>query len=276
MRASVVLFYGQYYDNLRAMGVMSSGSMRLQKYLSTAGVCSRRQAERHMQAGRVEVNGRVVRKLGSRVTPDTDEVRMDGRLVTVQEVWVYIVLNKPKGYVTSCKSSRDVTVMDLVKTPQRLFPVGRLDKQTTGLLLLTNDGRLHHRLSHPSFDHEKEYLVETVRPLADQSLQRLARGVTILGRRTRKAQINRTGPRQFRITLQEGRNRQIRRMVRHVGGEIKRLQRVRLANLVLGNLAEGQWRFLSSREREGVLKLARLDTPDTRARKHPGAKESRD
>ena len=133
--------------------------MRLQKYLSSAGFCSRRKGEEYIRDGRVKVNGVTVTELGSKVDPQNDRVEVDQKLVQTDQKKIYIALNKPREYVTSCDHPGEKIVLDLVDIPERIYPVGRLDKDSTGLLLLTNDGRLHHRLSHPSFDHEKEYEV---------------------------------------------------------------------------------------------------------------------
>jgi 23S rRNA pseudouridine2605 synthase/23S rRNA pseudouridine2604 synthase len=222
--------------------------VRLQKFLAAAGVCSRRRAEDLIRAGGVEVNGRPVVELGSKVDPDADRVVVEGRPVRPPDTMVYIALNKPRGYVTSCRHPGKRIVMQLVDVPQRVFPVGRLDKESTGLLLLTNDGRLHQMLSHPSFDHEKEYEVVVERPIPDGALRRMAEGVEILNTRTRPARVTRLGERRFRIVLQEGRNRQIRRMVRRVGNEVVDLKRIRVACVRLGRLPEGAWRHLAPEE----------------------------
>jgi 23S rRNA pseudouridine2605 synthase/23S rRNA pseudouridine2604 synthase len=226
--------------------------MRLQKFLSAAGVCSRRRGEAYIEAGRVRVNGEVVRVLGTKIDPDGDRVEVDGRQVALEERRIYIALNKPVGYVTSCEQPGDRTVMELVDIPERIYPVGRLDKDSTGLLLLTNDGRLHHRLSHPSFDHEKEYEVTTAAPLPEGALRKMAAGVPLMGRPTRPAKVRRLSATRFRITLREGRNRQVRRMVRKVGGRVAALKRVRFASVRLGSLAEGAWRYLTGREISGL------------------------
>jgi 23S rRNA pseudouridine2605 synthase/23S rRNA pseudouridine2604 synthase len=229
---------------------------RLQKYLSAAGVCSRRQGEALIRAGRVSVNGQVVAELGVKVDPDKDRISVDGRPVVPQPRLVYIALNKPRGYVTSCRHAGKKIVLELVDVAERVYPVGRLDKESTGLLLLTNDGRLHLKLSHPSFDHEKEYEVFVERPISDGALRRLAEGMPILEIRTRPAAVTRLGERAFRIVLKEGRNRQIRRMVRRLGNEVVALKRTRVACLRLGRLAEGAWRHLDPEEVEALLKVA--------------------
>lgn len=227
--------------------------MRLQKFLSAAGVCSRRHGEIYIQAGRVRVNGHLAKVLGTQVDPDKDRVEVDGRVVTLQTRNIYIALHKPKGYVTSCSHADEALVVDLIDLPQRLYPVGRLDKDSTGLLLMTNDGRLHHQLSHPSFDHEKEYEVTVEHPIPDAVLSRLSSGIQLMGSRTRPAKIQRLSGRRFRIVLQEGRNRQIRRMVLKVGHRVVRLKRIRVANVRLGNLPIGAWRHLTPREEKVLL-----------------------
>jgi len=227
--------------------------MRLQKFLSAAGVCARRHGEVYIQEGRVRVNGQVVTVLGTQVDPEKDRIIVDGRPATIQAQHIYIAMNKPKGYVTSCSHAGELVVMDLIDLPRRLYPVGRLDKDSTGLLLLTNDGRLHHRLSHPSFDHEKEYEVTVERPILDNTLDHLATGMPLMGAKTRPARVQRLSGRRFRIVLQEGRNRQIRRMVRKVGHQVVRLKRIRVANIRLGNLPAGAWRYLTAREKKTLL-----------------------
>lgn len=222
--------------------------VRLQKFLSAAGVCSRRHGETLIRAGRVQVNGATVAELGAKVDSEHDRVAVDGVLVEPGRTAVYIALHKPPGYVTSCRHPGKRIVLDLVRVPQRVFPVGRLDKESTGLLLLTNDGRLHHRLSHPSFDHEKEYEVAVARPISDGALQRMARGLPILNTRTRPAEVTRISENRFRIVLKEGRNRQIRRMVGRVGNEVVQLARTRFAGIRLGDLPQGRWRHLTSEE----------------------------
>jgi 23S rRNA pseudouridine2605 synthase/23S rRNA pseudouridine2604 synthase len=229
--------------------------MRLQKFLSSAGVCSRRQGEAMIRAGRVRVNGQAITTLGAKVDPRRDRVEVDGRRTTLPADRTYVALNKPRGYVTSCRHPGEMIVLDLVDLPERLFPVGRLDKDSSGLLILTNDGRLHHRLSHPSFDHEKEYDVTVAKPITDPALQRLAAGMPLLGSRTRPAEIRRLSGRRFRIVLREGKNRQIRRMLRKVGHRAVRLHRRRMATVKLGRLAAGKWRHLSRKEVGDLLKV---------------------
>ncbi len=229
--------------------------MRLQKFLSSAGVCSRRKGEAFITAGRVKVNGQTVVTLGVKVDPDRDAVEVDGQAVRSLVAPVYIALHKPKGYVSSCNHKGQKIVLELLDTTARVYPVGRLDKDSTGLLLLTNDGHLHYRLSHPSFDHEKEYEVRVTAPLTAGAMRKLSQGLPLMGKRTRPARLRRISSRSFRIVLQEGKNRQIRRMVRKVGSQVSDLKRIRIANIRLGNLACGAWRYLTPKERENLLNM---------------------
>ena len=229
--------------------------MRLQKFLSTVGFSSRRKAETYIQEGRVSVNGIVITELGSKVDPQQDRVEVDGKPIVTEQPLVYIAINKPKGVVTSCEQKDDRIILDLIDISERVYPVGRLDKDSSGLLLLTNDGRLHHRLSHPSFDHEKEYEVTVADPIPDGALRHLEKGLPMMGTKTRPARIRRLSARRFRMVLQEGKNRQIRRMLRKVGHQVTDLKRIRVANIRLGRLAEGSWRYLSEPEKEDLLKI---------------------
>ena len=226
--------------------------IRLQKYLSIAGICSRRHGEELILAGEVWVNGKVITELGTRVDPLADTVEIDGKPVLFRQRLVYIALNKPMGYVTSCEQPGEKLVTDLVNVPERIYPIGRLDKDSTGLLMLTNDGPLHHRLSHPSFDHEKEYVVTLANPISDIALQKMADGILLSGKRTRPAEIHRISLRRFRIILKEGKNRQIRRMVQKVGQDVLQLHRIRIAGIRLGKLDSGKWRYLDSDEIEAL------------------------
>jgi pseudouridine synthase len=178
---------------------------------------------------------------------------VDGKPIAIREKMVYVALNKPKGYVTSCSHPGKPLVVDLVDLPQRIYPIGRLDKDSTGLLLLTNDGRLHHHLSHPSFDHEKEYEVTVERPIGDAVLNRLAAGIGLKGVKTRPAQVSRLSGRRFRMVLKEGRNRQIRRMASAVGHTVIKLKRVRMATIRLKDLPPGAWRYLTPAELRNLL-----------------------
>ena len=228
--------------------------MRSQKYLSGAGICSRRKGEEYIKAGWVKVNGKVVTELGVKVDPERDAVEVECDAIRSDSAPIYIALNKPKGYVSSCRQQNEQIVMNLLDISDRVYPIGRLDKDSTGLLLLTNDGYLHHRLTHPSFNHEKEYEVTVAKPMPEGALRKLAEGLPMMGTRTRPARVDRISARRFRIVLQEGKNRQIRRMVRKVGNRVTSLKRIRIANIKLGNLPSGSWRHLTKREKEKLLK----------------------
>ena len=228
--------------------------VRLQKFLSSAGYCSRRQGEVFIQEGKVRVNGRVITELGTKVDPEKDRIDVNGQLLAVRQTPIYIALNKPRSYVTTCSQKNEKIVVDLVDIPERIYPVGRLDKDSTGLLLMTNDGNLHHHLLHPSFDHEKEYIVTVAAPISESALSKMEKGMTILGDKTRPAIVKRISSNRFLIQLKEGKNRQIRRMVKKTGNRVTALKRVRVANIELGDLPEGAWRHLTEKEIRQLLK----------------------
>lgn len=224
--------------------------MRLQKYLAHCGICSRRKAETYILDGLVRVNETIVRELGTTVDPEKDRVFFKGRKIALNPsaAQIYIALNKPVGVVSSCARQQSKIVLDLVDVDVRIYPVGRLDKDSSGLLLLTNDGALHNRLSHPSFNHEKEYIVKTCRPIPDVHLKKMAGGIMINNEKTRKANVKRISKNSFRIVLKQGRNRQIRKMVAKLGNRVDMLKRIRIANINLGSLKEGRWRYLTPDE----------------------------
>jgi 23S rRNA pseudouridine2605 synthase/23S rRNA pseudouridine2604 synthase len=204
------------------------------------------------------VNEQIVEELGTKVDPDKDRVCFKGRQIRLKQAspLIYIALNKPKGFVTSCSQQDTKIILDLVDIDDRVYPVGRLDKDSTGLVLLINDGDLHNQLSHPSFNHEKEYIVTTVHPISDDALQEMARGMVIKGKKTRKALVKRLGKNKFRIVLKQGLNRQIRKMVGKSGNAVADLNRIRMASICLGNLKPGQWRHLT------VSEIRQLKTAD--------------
>lgn len=213
--------------------LVEGGKVRLQKYLSGAGIASRRKAEEFISRGLVKVNGEIA-TIGMSVVPGVDKVEVGNEAVREIQEFVYYKVNKPRGIVTTCVSKGDTGIMDIVDIPERVFPIGRLDKDTVGLLILTNDGRLSNRLMHPRYEHEKEYVVEVYGPIEDSELSRMAAGVKILdGYKTKPAEIARISSGKFSIVLTEGKNRQIRRMVEAAGHEVKKLKRVRIENVKL-------------------------------------------
>lgn len=230
--------------------------MRLQKFLSQAGFCSRRKGEKFIKDGAVRVNGKIVAELGAKVDPDIDRVEVSGKAVEIKQDFVYIALNKPKGYVTSCSQPGDKIVTELINVKERIYPVGRLDKDSSGLLVLTNDGRLHHRLLHPSFDHEKEYEVSVATPISNSALKKMGTGMSLMGTRTRPAEIKRLSSKFFRIVMKEGKNRQIRRMVKKVGNRVTKLKRIRVSSIKLNRLARGEWRYLTEKEKRKLFQNA--------------------
>ena len=232
---------------------------RLQKFIAECGVASRRKAEELIKAGRVEVNGAVVRssELGVKIDPATDKVTVDGKLLKQKEAKVYIKLNKPRGYVSSCVSQKgERTILDLVKDiPYRLYPVGRLDQDSEGLILLTNDGELANKLMHPRYEHEKEYLVNVASPVTSYALREMGDGMEIEGEMTKPAQVKQISEKSFSIILKEGKKRQIRRMVETVGNKVLGLKRVRIGNIKLGDLPVGKHGQLNPAEIKNCLSL---------------------
>ena len=222
--------------------------IRLQKFISQAGICSRRKAEDHISNGHVKVNGQIVKTLGTKVDPARDKIHVFNKKAIITKTFIYIALNKPRGIVTSCNHPGEKIVTDLIDLPQRLFPVGRLDKDSSGLLLLTNDGNLHQKISHPSFDHEKKYNVTVYRHISDNDLKQMADGIILNHKKTRKAKVLRTGDKKFQISLKQGRNRQIRRMLGQLNHKVKTLHRIQIDHIHIGNLKSGKWRHLSKKE----------------------------
>jgi len=221
--------------------------VRLAKFLARAGVASRRAAEQVIADGGVTVDGEPVTDPARDVGEQAD-VRVDGRAVSAEptETWA---LNKPSGVVSTAREpGRRRAVTDLVDSPARLYPVGRLDADSTGLILLTNDGELANRLTHPRYEVQKTYRVELRRPPADRDLEQLRRGVELDDGRTAPARARRTAEREIEISIHEGRNRQVRRMAEAVGNEVVRLERVRLGPLELGELRPGEARRLTDDE----------------------------
>ncbi len=221
---------------------------RLQKVLAAVGLGSRRTCEELIAEGRVTVDGDVA-TLGRRVDPDTARVEVDGVPISVRPGLVHYLLNKPAGVVTTASDPQGrPTVLDLVPADPRVFPVGRLDAATEGLLLLTNDGDLAHRLTHPSFGVEKEYLAEVATPPTRGELRRLREGVDLEDGRTAPARVTLVPPRAVRLVIHEGRNRQVRRMLDAVGHPVRRLVRTRIGPLTDRRLRPGEWRPLTPAE----------------------------
>ena len=227
--------------------------VRLQKFMAECGVASRRAAEKLIAAGKVKINGRVAR-IGTKIDPASDKVIVNGKLLKQKEKKIYIKLNKPVGVLSACSDSKEKTVVDLIKdVPGRLYPVGRLDMGSEGLMILTNDGELADRLMHPRYEHEKEYEVTVRGPLTSAQIAKLEQGIDLDNKKTLPVKIQRAGERRFRVVLREGRKRQIRRMMEAVGNKVSRLKRIRIKNIRLGNLATGKYAFLTTSEIQGLM-----------------------
>lgn len=224
--------------------------VRLQKFIAECGVASRRKAEELIKAGEVKVNGRIIDTLGTKIDPATDKIEIGGLVVRWLEKKVYIKLNKPRGYVSSCVSQKgERTILDLVKdVPGRLYPVGRLDCDSEGLMILTNDGELANKLMHPRYEHEKEYLVDVTSPVTSYALNEMGNGMEIEGEKTKPAKVKQISEKSFSIILKEGKKRQIRLMVEAVGNRVVKLKRIRIKNILLGGLPAGQYQYLSAAE----------------------------
>jgi 23S rRNA pseudouridine2604 synthase len=225
--------------------------LRLNKYISETGVCSRREADKWIEAGRVTCNGQNA-ALGTQVA-EGDEVRIDGELIGAKKKQIYIALNKPVGIICTTETHIKDNIIEHVGFKERIFPVGRLDRDSEGLILLTNDGDIVNEILRSENNHEKEYLVWVDRPITDLSLSMMAGGVKIMGEKTKPAKVARIDAQAFRIILTQGLNRQIRRMCSALGYKAQRLQRVRIMNIHLGRLSPGQWRHLTAPELEGLL-----------------------
>ncbi|MDW0116598.1 23S rRNA pseudouridine(2604) synthase RluF [Sporosarcina thermotolerans] len=227
--------------------------MRINKFLSEAGIVSRRGADKWIEDGRVTINGQPA-ELGSRVEQE-DEVRVDGKPVKTEEQLVYIVLNKPVGITSTTERHIEGNVVDFVNHPLRIFHIGRLDKDSDGLLLLTNDGDIVNEILREEHGHEKEYIVTVDRPITKEFIHKMESGVEILDTVTKPCKVKQLGPRKFNITLTQGLNRQIRRMCSALDYNVRRLQRTRIMNIHLGNLPIGQWRDLNEKELNEMFQM---------------------
>ncbi|OGC12316.1 hypothetical protein A3K48_07685 [candidate division WOR-1 bacterium RIFOXYA12_FULL_52_29] len=221
--------------------------IRLQKYCSEQGLASRRKAEEYIKQGWIKVNGQVVTELGTRIDPAKDKVELSRQAKKHREEFIYLLMNKPVGYVTNLPQAGEKEATDLLPAKlKNLHPVGRLDKDSEGLLLLTNDGVVAHRLSSPKFEHEKEYEVTVDQPIAQDVIAKYRQGIMILGEKTKPVLVKKMTGMTYNFILREGKNRQIRRMLDKFGYNVLRLKRVRIANLELGDLQLGQYRLIKS------------------------------
>ncbi len=236
------------WDNVQKEGT------RLNKFLSDAGVCSRREADQLIEKGLVFVDGQVA-KIGMRVF-DQQEVTVDGKPVVQEEEFILLAVNKPVGVVcTTTSRFQEETIVDLVHYPKRVYPIGRLDKSSEGLILMTNQGEIVNQILKGSNYHEKEYIVSVYKPLTEEFLNQMRNGIPILDTVTRPCIVEPIGEKRFRIVLTQGLNRQIRRMCEYCGYRVRRLKRVRIMNIQLGNLKLGEYRQVSKKEWEVLKKM---------------------
>ncbi|GKS11599.1 hypothetical protein YDYSY3_25990 [Paenibacillus chitinolyticus] len=227
--------------------------MRINKFISETGICSRRKADELVQAGRVTINGAPA-ELGSTAEPG-DDVRIDGKPLGTKKKSVYIALNKPVGITCTTERHIQGNIVDFVRHPERIFPIGRLDKDSEGLILMTNDGDIVNKILRAENNHDKEYIVTVNQPITNSFVQGMSTGVRILGTKTKPCKVTRINDHTFRIILTQGLNRQIRRMCQAFGYQVHRLQRVRIMNIKLDGLPKGKWRDLSESEFTRLMEL---------------------
>jgi pseudouridine synthase len=230
--------------------------MRVQKILAMAGISSRRKCEELIRAGRVKVNGKVV-EIGASANPNKDKISVDEKPIILEKK-VYVLLNKPRGFVTTVSEQYGMkTVRDIVKIKERIFPVGRLDKETRGLLLLTNDGDFANKLTHPSFEIKKEYVATLDKPFTKESFEKLRRGVKVEGRKVDVKEISVNG-KKVTLKIHEGRKHIVRKLFFHLGYRVVDLQRTRVGILGLSGVKEGEWRYLTTQELTSIKKPSPL------------------
>jgi pseudouridine synthase len=239
------------------------GRIRLNHYIAQAGIAARRKADELIAAGKVKVNGKVVDKLGSKVDPNTDHISVNGRTISIRHKHVYLLLNKPKDAITTVKDEKDRnTVLNYVKTRERVYPVGRLDRNTTGVLLLTNDGELTARLTHPRYEVERSYHVTLDKPLDRKHAAAIAEGGVDIGRghKTGKATVSiaRDNAKDVLVSIHEGKYHEVRRLFSVFGYEVMKLDRISFAGITHSGMKRGDARPLSPQEIRGLKKLVGL------------------
>lgn len=242
---------------------MNEQGIRINKFLSEAGVCSRREADRQVAEGNVTVDGQVA-EIGTRVLPG-QKVYFSGRLVQKEEEMILLAFHKPAGIVCTAEKREKNNVIDYIRYPKRIYPIGRLDKDSEGLLLLTNQGDIVNKMMRAGNMHEKEYVVTVNKPVTESFLRGMAGGVllTELGTTTRKCRVEQISKKEFRIILTQGLNRQIRRMCKYFGYRVVKLVRVRIMNIELGNLESGKYRDVTAEEYLKLQKLIRDSSNET-------------
>lgn len=231
---------------------MSDESISLNKYISSTGICSRREADKWIEAERVKINDQIAQR-GNRVN-EGDSVTIDGKPLKSKPKLVYIALNKPPGITCTTDLKDKDNIIDFVNHPKRIFPIGRLDKPSSGLILLTNDGDIVNKILREENNHEKEYIVSTNRLVNSDFITKMSNGVPILETITKKCVVTQEGKKMFSIILTQGLNRQIRRMCEYLGYRVVSLKRVRIMNIQLGDLKPGKWRDLTESEFKTLVK----------------------
>ncbi|PQJ74750.1 23S rRNA pseudouridine(2604) synthase RluF [Polaribacter gangjinensis] len=232
---------------------MTLDSINLNKFISSTGICSRREAEKFILEGRVTINGNPT-KLGNRVSKN-DVVKLDGRVVNFKPKTLYIAYHKPVGIVSTTDTKEKNNILKEIKHPERLFPIGRLDKPSEGLIFLTNDGDIVNKILRAGNQHEKEYIVTVDKVIDDVFIQKMSNGIPILGTTTKKCKVEKISEKVFKIILVQGLNRQIRRMCEYLNYEVVKLKRTRIMNVELGNLQLGDWRELTENELSEIQKM---------------------
>lgn len=228
-------------------------SINLNKYISSSGICSRREAEKFITEGRVTINGKAT-QLGNRVAKK-DVVKLDGRIVEPKNTILYIALNKPVGVVSTTDEREPDNIIEFMNYPERLFPIGRLDKPSEGLIFLTNDGDIVNKILRAGNNHEKEYFVSVDKSITEDFIEQMANGIPILGTVTKRCYIEKISDKIFKIILTQGLNRQIRRMCEYLDYEVTKLKRTRIMNVELGYLQTGDWRELTDEEMKEINKM---------------------
>lgn len=227
--------------------------MRINKYIASCGICSRRKAEEYIVQGKVKINDEVVKDLSTLVDVESDNVYLNNKLIKQENKKVYIMLNKPKGYVTTnSEQFGRKSTLDLIHEKERVFPIGRLDMYTEGLLLLTNDGQFANKLTHPKHEIEKRYIVNVDKKVTTEMIRKLQNGVDIGGYITKPAKVKIDNDTKFEIVISEGKNRQVRKMCEAVSLRVINLKRVQIGNISLGNLQIGKYRYLNKDEVDSI------------------------
>jgi len=249
-------------------------SIRLNKYISESGICSRREADRYIEQGNVYVNGKRA-KVGDQVKPG-DLVKVNGQAIEPQEAeaFIFIALNKPVGIVSTTEASEKDNIIDFVNHSTRIFPIGRLDKDSQGLIFLTNNGDLVNKILRAGNNHEKEYLVTVNKPITEDFIAGMANGVPMLGQKTKKCKVVKESPFVFRIILIQGLNRQIRRMCEHFGYQVNKLERIRIMHVGLKGLPVGEWRDLDEQELAGLFKLIEHSSSEDKSAQKKSVKKT--